>query len=111
MLSTRSEASYNLSGSSQKSYRHDYGKSQSVTERQGSTNEAQNDKLCHSEADNTVLPSNRAETSTRSRSGHFKCHTEGIQQLTSPQRVSDPSKSLGKLHELFPDFDKVSGPS
>ncbi|MBW0532501.1 hypothetical protein O181_072216 [Austropuccinia psidii MF-1] len=59
-------ASYNPSTSSQKGHRHDYGRSQSVTEGQGLIDDFQIDKLCHSEADNTVLPPKRAETSTRS---------------------------------------------
>ncbi|MBW0508998.1 hypothetical protein O181_048713 [Austropuccinia psidii MF-1] len=65
MPSTRSGASYNPSGRFQKGYRGDYGRSQSVIKGQGSGNGFQTDKLCHSEADNTVLPSNRAETTTR----------------------------------------------
>ncbi|MBW0518461.1 hypothetical protein O181_058176 [Austropuccinia psidii MF-1] len=72
MPSTRSGASYNPSNSSQKGHRRDYGRSQSVTEEQGSIDHFQVDKLCHSESDNTVLPSNRADTTTRSLSGHLK---------------------------------------
>ncbi|MBW0462505.1 hypothetical protein O181_002220 [Austropuccinia psidii MF-1] len=79
MPSTRSGASYNPSSSTQKGYRCDYGRSQSVTEGQGSVNGSQTDKLCHSEADNTVLPSNRADTATRSLSGHIQSHPEGLQ--------------------------------
>ncbi|MBW0486289.1 hypothetical protein O181_026004 [Austropuccinia psidii MF-1] len=45
-----------------KGYRRDYGRSQSVTEEQGSGNKSQTEKLCHSEADNTVLPLNTADT-------------------------------------------------
>ncbi|MBW0561449.1 hypothetical protein O181_101164 [Austropuccinia psidii MF-1] len=55
-----------------KGYGHDYGRSQSVTEGQGSVNEAQNDKLFHYESDNTILPLKRAETTTRILSGHIK---------------------------------------
>ncbi|MBW0486629.1 hypothetical protein O181_026344 [Austropuccinia psidii MF-1] len=65
-------AIYRASRRSQKGHRNDYGRSQSVSEEQGSVNETQTDKLCHAEADNTVLPSNRAGTSTRSLSGHIK---------------------------------------
>ncbi|MBW0508329.1 hypothetical protein O181_048044 [Austropuccinia psidii MF-1] len=79
MPSTRSGASYNPSSSSQKFHRHDYGRRQSVTEEQGSVNESQTDKLFHSEADNTFLPSNRADTTTRSLSGHLQSNPEGIQ--------------------------------
>ncbi|MBW0544437.1 hypothetical protein O181_084152 [Austropuccinia psidii MF-1] len=52
MPSKRSGASYNPSRSSQKGYRHDYGRSQSVTEGQGSVNESQIDRLCHSDTNN-----------------------------------------------------------
>ncbi|MBW0563646.1 hypothetical protein O181_103361 [Austropuccinia psidii MF-1] len=79
MPSTRSGESYNPSSSSQKGHRCDYGRSQSVTEGQGSVDDFQINKLCHSEADNTVLPSNRADTATRSLSGHLKGQPEGLQ--------------------------------
>ncbi|MBW0528143.1 hypothetical protein O181_067858 [Austropuccinia psidii MF-1] len=49
MPSTRSGASYNPSRSYQDSYKHDYGRIQSVRERQGSVNGCQTDKICHSE--------------------------------------------------------------
>ncbi|MBW0554805.1 hypothetical protein O181_094520 [Austropuccinia psidii MF-1] len=111
MPSTRSEASYILSGSSQKGYRRDYGGSQSVTEGQGSVNGSQTEKLCHSESDNTVLPSNRAETSTRSLSVHMKSHPEGLQQCIAAQRLPDPCSSVEKLHEFSPDCEKILGPS
>ncbi|MBW0585830.1 hypothetical protein O181_125545 [Austropuccinia psidii MF-1] len=61
MPSTRSGSSYNPSSSSQKGHRHDYGRSQSVTEGQGSVDDPQINKLFHSAADNTIFPSNRAE--------------------------------------------------
>ncbi|MBW0471064.1 hypothetical protein O181_010779 [Austropuccinia psidii MF-1] len=98
MPSTRSEASYNHSRSSQKGYRHNHGRSQSVTEVQGSVNEAKNNKLCHYGADNTVLPLKKAYTTTRSLSGHIQSQPEGIQKCTSAQRVSDPGRPLEKLH-------------
>ncbi|MBW0513858.1 hypothetical protein O181_053573 [Austropuccinia psidii MF-1] len=80
MPSTRSGASYNPSTSSQKGHRRDYGRSQLVTEGQGSVYDLQINKLCHSEADNTILPSNRADTITRSLSGHLHSQPEGLQQ-------------------------------
>ncbi|MBW0554421.1 hypothetical protein O181_094136 [Austropuccinia psidii MF-1] len=110
MPSTRSEASHNPSSHSQRCYRHDYGRSQSVTERQGSVNGAQTDKLCHSEADTTVLPSNRAYTATRSLSGHIKGHPEVLKQCISEQRIPDPCRSVEKLHEFLPDCEKTPGP-
>ncbi|MBW0584394.1 hypothetical protein O181_124109 [Austropuccinia psidii MF-1] len=66
MPSTRSGANYSPLSNSQKGHRPEYGRSQSVSEKQGSVNESQTGKLCHSEAYNTVLPSNRADTTTRS---------------------------------------------
>ncbi|MBW0481899.1 hypothetical protein O181_021614 [Austropuccinia psidii MF-1] len=65
-------ASSNPSRSSQKGYRCDDCRSQSVTEEKGSVNESQTDKLCHSESDNTFLPSNRADTTTISLIVHLK---------------------------------------
>ncbi|MBW0581618.1 hypothetical protein O181_121333 [Austropuccinia psidii MF-1] len=98
MPSTRSGASYHPSSSSRKGHRCDYGGSQSVTEGQGSVDDFQSNKLCHSEAYNTVLPSKRAETTTRSLSGHLQSQPEGLQQCTAAQRVQDPSRSVEKLH-------------
>ncbi|MBW0572350.1 hypothetical protein O181_112065 [Austropuccinia psidii MF-1] len=111
MPSTRPGASYNTSSSSQKGHRLDYCRSQSVTERKGSVDDFQINKLCHSEADNTVLPSNRAETSTISLSRHIKSKPEGLKQCISAQRVPDPCRSVEKLHELLPDCEKIPGPS
>ncbi|MBW0493737.1 hypothetical protein O181_033452 [Austropuccinia psidii MF-1] len=107
MPSTRSGASYNPSSSSQKGYRHDCATRCSVAEGQGSVNGYQTEKLCHSEADNTVLPPNRAENTTRSLSRHIKCQPEGLQQCIAAQRVPDPCRSVGKLHEFLPDCEKI----
>ncbi|MBW0564241.1 hypothetical protein O181_103956 [Austropuccinia psidii MF-1] len=87
MPSTRSGASYNPSSSSQKGYRHDYGRSQSVTEGQGD------------------------DTSKRSLNGHIQSQPEGLQQLIAAQRVPDPCRSVEKLHEFLPEFKKIPGPS
>ncbi|MBW0592001.1 hypothetical protein O181_131716 [Austropuccinia psidii MF-1] len=103
MPSIRSGASYNPSSSSQKGYRHDYGRSQSVTEGQGSGDDFQINTLCNSEADNTVLPSNRADTTTRSLSQHLQSQTQGLQQCTAAQRVPVPCGSVEKLHKLLPE--------
>ncbi|MBW0527859.1 hypothetical protein O181_067574 [Austropuccinia psidii MF-1] len=86
-----------------KGHRCYYGRGQSITEGQGSVDDLQNNQLCHSEADNTVLPSNRAETATRSLSGHIKSQPEGLQQCIAAQRVPDPCRSMEKLHEFLPD--------
>ncbi|MBW0542558.1 hypothetical protein O181_082273 [Austropuccinia psidii MF-1] len=96
MPSTRSGASYNPSQSSQKGHRCDYGTSQSVTEGQRSANDFQINKLCHSEADNTVLPSNTADTATSSLSGNLQTHPEGLQQCIAAQRIPDPCRSVEK---------------
>ncbi|MBW0531591.1 hypothetical protein O181_071306 [Austropuccinia psidii MF-1] len=111
MPSTRSGASYNPSSRSQKGSRHEYGRSQSATEGQGSVNGSRTEILCHSEADNTVLPSKRADTATRSLSGYIQSQPEGLQQCIAAQRVPDPCRSVEKLHEFLPDCEKIPGPS
>ncbi|MBW0575231.1 hypothetical protein O181_114946 [Austropuccinia psidii MF-1] len=94
MPSTRSGASYNPSSSSQKCYRREYCRIQSVTEGQGSVNGSQTDKLCHPEADNTFLPLNRACATTRSLSGYIQSQSEGLKQCIAAQRVPDPCRSV-----------------
>ncbi|MBW0514767.1 hypothetical protein O181_054482 [Austropuccinia psidii MF-1] len=111
MPSTGSGASYNPSSSSSKGLKHDYGRSQSVKEGQGSVYDLQINKLCHSEADNTILPSTRADTATRSLSKQIQSQPEGLQQFIAAQRVPDPCRSVEKLHELLPNCQKISGPS
>ncbi|MBW0550471.1 hypothetical protein O181_090186 [Austropuccinia psidii MF-1] len=97
MPSSRSGASYNPSSSSQKGHRHDYDRRQSVTEGQGSVDDLQINKLCHSDADNTILPSNRAYTAARSLSEHIQSQPEGLQQCIAAQRVPDPFRYVEKL--------------
>ncbi|MBW0578411.1 hypothetical protein O181_118126 [Austropuccinia psidii MF-1] len=111
MPSTRSGASYKPSSSSPKGHRRDYGRSSSDTEGQGSVKDFHNHKFSNSEADDTMLPSKRAETATRSLSGHLKSQPEGLQQRTAAQRVPDPCRSVKKLHELIPDCKKIPGSS
>ncbi|MBW0528682.1 hypothetical protein O181_068397 [Austropuccinia psidii MF-1] len=111
MTSNRSGASYKPSSSSQKGHRCGYCRSQSVTEEQGSVNGSETDKLCHSEADNTVLHSNRADAATRSLSEHIQSQPEGLQQCITAQRVPDPCRSVEKLHEFLLDCEKLPGPS
>ncbi|MBW0562335.1 hypothetical protein O181_102050 [Austropuccinia psidii MF-1] len=111
MPSTRSGASYNPSRSSQKVHRRDYGRSQSATGGQGSFDDLQINKLCHSEAYNTILPSNRADTATRSHNENMKSQPEGLKQCISAQRVPDPCRSVEKMHEFLPDCKKIPGPS
>ncbi|MBW0583416.1 hypothetical protein O181_123131 [Austropuccinia psidii MF-1] len=100
MPSTRSGSSYNPSRSSQECHRRDYGRSQPVTEGQGSVYAFQINKFCHSKADNTVLPSKRGDTTTRSLSGHLQSQPEGLKQCIAAQRVPDPCISVEKLHEF-----------
>ncbi|MBW0582281.1 hypothetical protein O181_121996 [Austropuccinia psidii MF-1] len=104
-------ASYNPSNSSQKGHRRDYGRRQPVIEGQGSVDDLQINELCNSEADNTILPSNRADTTTRSLNGHSQSQPEGLQQCIAAQRVPDPCRSVEKLHEFLPGCEKISGPS
>ncbi|MBW0498609.1 hypothetical protein O181_038324 [Austropuccinia psidii MF-1] len=111
MPSTGTGASYKPSSSSQNGHRRDYGRRQSDTEGQGSVKDFHNSKLANSEADDTLLPSKRADTATRSLSGHFQSQPEGLQQWTSAQRVPDPCRSVEKLHELIPDCKKIPGSS
>ncbi|MBW0503043.1 hypothetical protein O181_042758 [Austropuccinia psidii MF-1] len=111
MPSTRSGTSYNPSRSSQKSHRYDYGRSQSVAEGQGSVYDSQSIKVVHSEADNTVLPSNRADTARRSLSGHMQSQPEGLKQCIAAQRVPNHSRFVEKLHEVLPDCEKIALPS
>ncbi|MBW0589516.1 hypothetical protein O181_129231, partial [Austropuccinia psidii MF-1] len=87
-------ASYKPSSSPQKGYRRDYGRSQSGTEGQGSVKDFHNNKLSNSEADDTILPSKRANTATRSLSGHIQSQPEGLQQCTAAHRVPDPCRSV-----------------
>ncbi|MBW0483340.1 hypothetical protein O181_023055 [Austropuccinia psidii MF-1] len=102
---------YNSSISSQKGHRCDCGRSQSATEGQGSVDDLQINNLSHSEADNTILPSNRYDTATRSLSGHIKSQPEGLQQCIAAQIVPDPCRSVEKLNEFLPDCEKIPGPS
>ncbi|MBW0588568.1 hypothetical protein O181_128283 [Austropuccinia psidii MF-1] len=111
MPSTRSGASYKPSRSSQKGHRPDYGRSQSDTQGQGSVKNFHNNKLFSSEADDTILPSKRGETTTGSFSGHLQSHSEGLQQCTAAQTVPDPCRSVEKWHELIPDCKKIPGSS
>ncbi|MBW0565158.1 hypothetical protein O181_104873 [Austropuccinia psidii MF-1] len=111
MPSAISGASYNPSIISRKAHRHDYGRSQSITEGQGSVDEFQNSKLCHYESDNTFLHSNRVETATRSLHRHIKSQPEGLQQCIAEKRVPYPCRSVKELHEFLPDCEKIPAPS
>ncbi|MBW0591283.1 hypothetical protein O181_130998 [Austropuccinia psidii MF-1] len=111
MPSTRSGASYKPSSRSQKGHRRDYGRRQSDTEGKGSVKDFHNKKLSNFESDDTILPSKRADTTTRNLSGHLQSQPEGLQQFTTAQRVPDPFRSVEKLHELIPYCKKVPGSS
>ncbi|MBW0560046.1 hypothetical protein O181_099761 [Austropuccinia psidii MF-1] len=82
-------ASYKPSRSSQKDHKRDYGRSQSDTEGKGSVKDFHNNKLSNSEAYDTILPSKRDDTATRSLSGNLQSQPEGLQQCTAAQRVPD----------------------
>ncbi|MBW0477513.1 hypothetical protein O181_017228, partial [Austropuccinia psidii MF-1] len=111
LANSRSGGSYNPSSSSQKGHRRDYGRNLSVTEGQGSVDDLQINKLCHSEADKTVLPSKRAVKTARSLSGHLQSQPAGLKQCIAAQKVPDPCRSVKKLHEFLPDCEKIPGPS
>ncbi|MBW0590956.1 hypothetical protein O181_130671 [Austropuccinia psidii MF-1] len=107
---TKAVASYNPSSSSQKGNRRDYVTSQPGKEEKGSVDEFQKNKIGHSDVDNTILPSQRAETSTRSLSGHIQCQRQSIQQFPAVEGVQDPFRSVEKLHEFLPESEKIPGP-
>ncbi|MBW0576212.1 hypothetical protein O181_115927 [Austropuccinia psidii MF-1] len=111
MPSTRSGESYKPSRSSQRGHRRDYGRGQSDTEGQWSVKDFHNNKLANSEADDTILPSKRAYTATRSLSGRLQSQPEGFQQCTAAQRVPYAFRSVEKLHELIPNCKKCTGSS
>ncbi|MBW0592684.1 hypothetical protein O181_132399, partial [Austropuccinia psidii MF-1] len=73
-------ASYNPSSSSQKGNRRDYGRSQRGTEGKGSVDDFQTTKIGHSDVYNTILPSQIADTATRSLSGHIQSQPQSLQQ-------------------------------
>ncbi|MBW0593443.1 hypothetical protein O181_133158 [Austropuccinia psidii MF-1] len=110
MPSTRSGGRCNPSSSSQKGNKRDYCITKSVTEGKGSVDDFQTTKIGHSDADNTILPSQRADIATRSLSGHIQSQPQSLQQCTEVQRVPDPCRSVEKLHELLPDFEQIPGP-
>ncbi|MBW0585655.1 hypothetical protein O181_125370 [Austropuccinia psidii MF-1] len=110
MPSTRSGASYNRSSSSQKGNRRDYGRSQPGTEGKGSVDDFQT-KIGHSDSDSTILPSQRADTATRSLSGHIQSQPQRLQQCPAVQGVQDPCRSVEKLREFLPDCERIPGPS
>ncbi|MBW0514130.1 hypothetical protein O181_053845 [Austropuccinia psidii MF-1] len=111
MPSTLSGASYSPSRSCQKGHRCDYGRSQSVTGGKGSVNDSKSNKLVHSEADNTFLPSNRADNTTRSLSGHIQSRPEVLQQCITAQRVPDPSRSVKNCMNSYLTVRKFLGHS
>ncbi|MBW0539841.1 hypothetical protein O181_079556 [Austropuccinia psidii MF-1] len=111
MPSTRSRASYNPSRSSQKGNRCDYGRSQPGTEGKGSVYDLQTAKIGHSDADNTILPSQRAYTATTSLIGHIQSQPQSIQQFPAVQGVPHPCRPVEKLHEFLPHCENVPGES
>ncbi|MBW0593283.1 hypothetical protein O181_132998 [Austropuccinia psidii MF-1] len=64
-----------------------------------------------SEANQFQKDKGQADTATRSLCGHIQSQPEGLQQCISEQRVPDPCRSVGKLHEFLPYCEKISGPS
>ncbi|MBW0494100.1 hypothetical protein O181_033815 [Austropuccinia psidii MF-1] len=82
-----------------------------IPEGEGSVDDFQINKICHSEAYNTALPSNRSETATRSLSEHIQSQPESLQQCITARRVPSPCRFVEKLHEFLPDCGKIPGPS
>ncbi|MBW0589728.1 hypothetical protein O181_129443 [Austropuccinia psidii MF-1] len=107
MPSNRSGASYNPSSSSQKGNRLYYGRSQPGKEGKGSVDDFQTTKIGHSDSYNTILPSQRAETTTRSLSGHIQSQPQSLKQCPAVQGVPDPCRSVEKLHDFLPDCEKI----
>ncbi|MBW0579417.1 hypothetical protein O181_119132 [Austropuccinia psidii MF-1] len=111
MPSTRSGASFNHSSSSHKGNRRDCGRSQPGTEGKGSVDDLQTTKIGHSDADNTILPLQKADTATRSLSGHIQSQPKSLQQCPAIQGIPDTFRSVEELHEFLPDCEKIPGPS
>ncbi|MBW0500068.1 hypothetical protein O181_039783 [Austropuccinia psidii MF-1] len=63
------------------------------------------------EANQLQKDTGQADTTTRSFCGHIQSDPEGLQQCIAVQRVPDPCKFVEKLHEFFPDCEKIPGPS
>ncbi|MBW0570138.1 hypothetical protein O181_109853 [Austropuccinia psidii MF-1] len=82
-----------------------------TAEGQSSVDGFQINKSYHSEAENTVLLSKRADTTRRSLSGHLQSQAEGLRQCIAAQRVPDACRSVEKLHEFLPDCEKFPAPS
>ncbi|MBW0574491.1 hypothetical protein O181_114206, partial [Austropuccinia psidii MF-1] len=94
-----------------KGNRRAYGRSQPGTEGKGSFDDFQTTKIGHSDADNTILSSQRGDTTTRSLSGHIKRQPQSIQQCPAVQGLPDPCRSVEKLHEFLPDCEKIAAQS
>ncbi|MBW0591628.1 hypothetical protein O181_131343 [Austropuccinia psidii MF-1] len=82
-----------------------------MAEGKGSVDDFQTTKIGHSDADNTILPSQRADTATRSLSGHIQRQPQSLQQCPAVQGLPDPCRSVEKLHEFLTDFEEIPGPS
>ncbi|MBW0526835.1 hypothetical protein O181_066550 [Austropuccinia psidii MF-1] len=93
------------------SNRRDYGRRQPGKEGKGSLDDLQTTKIGHSDSDDTILPSQRADTATRSLSGHIQSQPQSLQQFPAVQGVPEPCRSVKKLHEFLPDCEKILGPS
>ncbi|MBW0582858.1 hypothetical protein O181_122573, partial [Austropuccinia psidii MF-1] len=60
-------------------------------------------------ADANKLQKDKADTSTRSLSGHLQSQPEGLKQCIAAQRVPDPCRSVEKLQEFLSDCEKTLG--
>ncbi|MBW0553768.1 hypothetical protein O181_093483 [Austropuccinia psidii MF-1] len=57
------------------------------------------------------LPSNRADTTTRSLSGYIQSQPEGLKQCIATQIVPYSCRSVEKIHEFLSGLEKIPGPS
>ncbi|MBW0576032.1 hypothetical protein O181_115747, partial [Austropuccinia psidii MF-1] len=53
----------------------------------------------------------RSQSAIERQGGHLQRQPEGLQQCIAAQRVPDPCRSMGRLHEFLPDCEKIPGPS
>ncbi|MBW0523950.1 hypothetical protein O181_063665 [Austropuccinia psidii MF-1] len=53
----------------------------------------------------------RSQSVTEGQGGHIQSQPEGLQKCIAAQRGPDPCIFVEKVHEFFPDCEKIPGPS
>ncbi|MBW0466028.1 hypothetical protein O181_005743 [Austropuccinia psidii MF-1] len=53
----------------------------------------------------------RSQSVTEGQGGNIKSQPEVLKQCIAAQRVPGPCRSVEKLHEFLPDYEKIPGPS